>query len=223
MMAAISPFPDLTLDEDTVVAGQRRAALALHAMAAADREWVLDQLPKADRLTLRRLTEELARLGVPQDRQLLELTRQALPAVDAGESVGARRVDPAVGLSRDALVVRVAALPPEIVVQLLLREPVALAARLLAISTWPWKASLMQRLGPVRARRITDHMLMDSVPDVGHQRDEALLRALLRRAEGFHPDDVTEERSKGATLNGLVNRFGTRLGGWIRIWRRATQ
>lgn len=48
-------------------AGQRRAALTLHALAAPDRDWLLQQLPVADRSALQGLLAELRELGIPAD------------------------------------------------------------------------------------------------------------------------------------------------------------
>lgn len=50
----------------------RRAALALHATGAADRAWLLAQLPAAHRAALETMLSELAALGVPPDRQLTQ-------------------------------------------------------------------------------------------------------------------------------------------------------
>ena len=54
-----------------VSAGRRRAALTLHALAALDREWLLEQLPTAERVALRDLLAELQDLGIPADADVI--------------------------------------------------------------------------------------------------------------------------------------------------------
>lgn len=58
--------------------GMRRVALALHALAAEDRNWLLQQLPAADRQGLDALLRELQELGLPPEPELIdELLAQA--------------------------------------------------------------------------------------------------------------------------------------------------
>lgn len=47
----------------TVAAGARRAALALHALAPADRRWLLSRLDEAQRARVQPLLDELDALG----------------------------------------------------------------------------------------------------------------------------------------------------------------
>jgi len=56
-------------------AGLRRAALALHALGQADRDWLLEQLPPQPRQTLGGLLAELTELGIAPD---VEVIRAAL-------------------------------------------------------------------------------------------------------------------------------------------------
>lgn len=62
---------------------QRRAALAVHAMAPADREWVLRELPPVQRGLLQPLLAELGELGIPQDAALLREATVAAPTAPA--------------------------------------------------------------------------------------------------------------------------------------------
>jgi len=64
-------------------AGQRRAALTLHALAAPDRDWLLQQLPATDRSALQGLLAELGELGIPADAGVI---RSAL--AEAAPSAG---------------------------------------------------------------------------------------------------------------------------------------
>lgn len=49
----------------------RRAALTLHALAPADRAWMLDRLNPSQRSLLQELLAELESLGIPQDVALI--------------------------------------------------------------------------------------------------------------------------------------------------------
>lgn len=62
----------MNLDSDTP-AGLRRAALALHALGQADREWLLNQLPVPSRQTLGELLAELSELGIPPDDEVIRV------------------------------------------------------------------------------------------------------------------------------------------------------
>lgn len=51
--------------------GLRRAALALHALSAADRAWLLQRLSPAQREALNALLAELKELGIPPDQGVI--------------------------------------------------------------------------------------------------------------------------------------------------------
>lgn len=65
--------------------GYRRAALTLHALSAADRTWLLAQLPEAHRVALQSLLEELQSLQIPADETVI---RTALEAAASSASDG---------------------------------------------------------------------------------------------------------------------------------------
>lgn len=101
----------------------RRAALSLHALHDADRDWVLASLPSMAGERLRLLLRELQDLGIP---------RQAVPE--------ATWADPQPGT-----VAYLWTLQDDEVVWLagLLRaEPPAIAATLLGVHPWPWRERL---------------------------------------------------------------------------------
>ncbi len=68
----------MTLAEPDTESNARRAALTVHALPPAEREWLLAQLGDGHRTRLQALLAELASLGIPQDPQVV---RQALAAV----------------------------------------------------------------------------------------------------------------------------------------------
>jgi hypothetical protein len=65
--------------------GVRRAALALHALVPADRAWLLERLPAQQRAHVQALLSELADLGIPKDRTLVDdiVAKQSTPASKA--------------------------------------------------------------------------------------------------------------------------------------------
>lgn len=70
-----------------VSAGRRRAALTLHALAAQDREWLLEQLPAADRTVLGGLLAELQELGIAADADVIRSAlAEAAPVVDSSKA-----------------------------------------------------------------------------------------------------------------------------------------
>lgn len=116
----------------------RQAALLLHTLGAADREWVVAQLPPSQRAQALRLLKELGDLGMPGDAALVDDLRGAASpsAAQGGDGLAeARAVD---------------------VAAVLRNEPDALVARLLRQADWPWRAELLDLLGPSRRRRLEE-------------------------------------------------------------------
>lgn len=61
-------------------AARKRCALALHAIATRDREWVLAKLPTAQRTELEQLVRELQELGIPADSSVAQDALRRGPA-----------------------------------------------------------------------------------------------------------------------------------------------
>lgn len=88
----------------TVTPAQRRAALALHALAASDRRWVLQRMPNALRRCLRALLRELDRLGIQPSASfaaaaslpdLAPVTASAANTVEATDPSSSVPIEPA--------------------------------------------------------------------------------------------------------------------------------
>lgn len=125
-MNARTEFPVDALESP----GLRRAALALHATAAADRAWLLAQLPTAHRGALEAMLAELAALGVPPDRQftqrlLAQAPKQGAAVRKASPAHPAQPAQPAHAWLASVRVRELAAL--------LQAEPAALAAHVLQL------------------------------------------------------------------------------------------
>jgi hypothetical protein len=125
----------------------RQSALALHALAAQDRAWVLAALPEGQRAVLQPLLTELEDIGIPRDTGLLEAAQRS--------GANARSASELDALSR-----------------LLRREPPAVAARFLAAEPWPWRREVLQRVGgpPIEPQAATTgpalrHALVDAVQE----------------------------------------------------------
>jgi hypothetical protein len=115
------------------------AALTLHALGGADRQWVLNALSGEQQAALGPLLQELEELGIPREP---ELARTLLPE-DAHEdrhAVGTLQSLDAAGVRRLAA--------------LLCAEPPRMAAALLASQPWPWRDQLLAELPPGFARAV---------------------------------------------------------------------
>lgn len=115
------------------MSSMRQAALALHALNEADRRWVLEQLPQAERQPLLALLRELAELGMPADATLLPAA--VVPYAAAAAAV--QQPGPEARLER---------LPPAMVAAALRDEPRALVLAVLGCRAWPWRAEVARAL-----------------------------------------------------------------------------
>jgi hypothetical protein len=143
---------------------QRRAALAVHAMSPPDREWVLRELPSAQRDLLLPLLAELAELGIPQDAGLLGEVAVAPPAPSVA------RVDHPEEAALSARSARRLA-------HWLRNEPPQVGARLLNACP-AWRVQLLRALPRSQQRSITS--LVASLPPAPE------LERLVLTAAGRH-------------------------------------
>ncbi|MCG2594951.1 hypothetical protein LZ009_19405 [Ramlibacter sp. XY19] len=117
----------------------RRAALHLHAMQPADRDWLLRNLAPQRRARLEVLLRELHTLGIPCD---MELPHQE-------ETTARREEGPSVTVAAE----RLALMPAGTVDWLAARlhaEPPEVTALLLSGRQWPWRQALLERLDGAR-------------------------------------------------------------------------
>lgn len=115
----------------------RRAALVLHAMSDADRDWMLASLPAAHSRLLQPLLAELNLLGLSRDPELVRQIAAALTSADAAASpaasVKAKEVQ--------RLATHCAGEPPELLAHLLAMQP-ALRAEVLACLAAPQREAI---------------------------------------------------------------------------------
>lgn len=198
--------------------GARHAALLLHAMAQADREWVLDALPPAQRQPLTALLAELEALGIERDPGLVaEATAHAASAATAA----AQRIDDAwleTPMSDEAMLQQLSAARVEILAKQLQSEPAGLVAALLRAATWSWHGTLLQALEPVQRRRVEAAL----AERAAHVTTPPALRAALiastasrlreQTLESPHPRDIARRPSLGQSLRQWLDAR-RRLGG----------
>lgn len=186
-------------------ADDRRVALALHAMTAADRAWMLARLPAEARGQLHEWLDELVSLGVPREPSLLDTVRDGLPPAGArADSVHA------------AMIRRVDSLSPELLADILRHEPVPLVVALLGISDWTWRQPVMQLLGASHARRIAE-AAMTAPMARGRARDAALLQVLLDRAAANRPASVQPGHGETDAVQGRARRH---VAGLVALFAR---
>ena len=106
--------------------GMRRAALTLHALGAADRDWLLQRLGEPSREALLALLGELRELAIPPDEQVI---RAAL--IEGSATASAVRTDARL------LCVALAKEPP--MLQSLLLATVSEAEREAVLGHWPYE------------------------------------------------------------------------------------
>jgi hypothetical protein len=117
----------------------RRTALVLHALAPADRDWVLGRLPERNRAQVMPCLDELATLGIPQDANLIHV---ALPAK--------RQESERAALQCGSHAERLAAL--------LETEPAKVSAMALRSRTDAERESVLSALSPTQAHRVREHL-----------------------------------------------------------------
>lgn len=155
----------------------RRAALLLHAMAPADRDWLLERMPAPAGQALRGLLIELAELGIPPDTELLGSVLQvprshealAAPAVHAEVSEDAPFLMALDAGGIDALV------------RAWQGQPSRLVARALCLRPWPWRPLALEKLPLPQRRRVMDLMESMSLDAPGDNAMAVALMAAMRR------------------------------------------
>ncbi len=162
-------FPDMAppAQPSWQTAKSRQAALMLHAMEPADRAWILEQLPRTERVALQSLLAELEALGIPPDRDCLdglaglrEASPSTQPAVEAvvapGSVLANGHGEPAPDEhvpDGDALM----SLDTEKsarLAQAWRAQPALLVAQALSLRPWPWRAALLEQLPALQRRRV---------------------------------------------------------------------
>jgi hypothetical protein len=178
------------------VSGVRHAALVLHGLATADRQWLMSRLPVERQRELTFLLQELQDIGIPPDADLI---RTAIGSEPPG---------------RDAITPSphgtLAAATAEQMHALLSGEPDGLVALVVGSTAWPWNEALLTRLGAQRAARVRGLALSSAS---GAMLRRTALEQLNRRLMLLPPTaPMHTPRSSESALSALKRRFLA----WIR-------
>ncbi|WP_256082042.1 hypothetical protein [Massilia sp. YIM B04103] len=144
------------------MSGHRQAAVALHALAAADRELILAELPAADQHTLRGYLAELRELGFESGG-----SGTLLAAAKAGGAAAMPALE------------RLQAATAQQIYAALEREPASLVAQVLAAQHWRWHAEFLALCTP--ARRSAVQAAAPAASGAAPARRRFLLEALAQR------------------------------------------
>lgn len=180
--------------------GLRRAALALHGLSPADRQWMIDRLPVQKQADLQPLLQELAALGIPADPRLAglavqDLPRQPVPADFASQpSMPAESPAPMpLRLERAAEVARVLA-----------TESAGFAARCLQLGSTTWRQSVIAHLPHDLTEQVKEMTAGTEPPACPAQLAKALLEVLERAMEKLDPQPEVPVRPVRRGLSRLI-------------------
>lgn len=166
----------------------RRAALSLHALHDADRDWILASLPSAPGERLRILLNELQDLGIPSRAVPMETWADPLPGTVAY-----------LWTLQDEELVWLA--------NLLRAEPPVIATTLLGVHPWPWRERFRALLNASKSEPAWSAAPCDPAPTalqtavlqaVCHRMQTAARRPAQRRAFSW--------RAMLASLHGRAGR-----------------
>lgn len=210
----------------------RRAALTLHALGAADRAWLLAQLPRPQRERLQGMLQELETLGIPASHDLLQDLMGAAGAAGAVPNPAAGVPPPmpadvlptSGGADFSQQQAALSRMDAASVARVLQNEPAGLIAQLLSIHAWPWREAVLEQLGLVKRRRVEElldswrRQVRPSMPDALHR---TLVEAVHGRAAGAASlagpaVSPLQAGPRGAMPAGSGR--GAVRAGWLRFW-----
>ncbi|HEY6863639.1 MAG TPA: hypothetical protein VI319_07030 [Burkholderiales bacterium] len=190
--------------------GLRLAALRLHGVAAADRDWILDRLGRRDRRALGLLLRDLKRSGIVAAH--VEAAKEELAAAPERE-----RLEPvAPGVPAD-----LAHADPEAVARALSGEPEWVRSTILAMHHWKWRRAVLQRLAAGAPDSSVRSAPVAAAPHPAFA--AALARSLARRIG----ETSAELETRGASFERVMDnldplarsprpRIWERLRAWMR-------
>jgi hypothetical protein len=165
----------------------RRAAVALHGAGREDQAWLLAQLDPAHRAELEALLGDLADLGIPRDRSVVEeLLRNAAPASLAPD-MPSKPAPAARSATEQALLVLRSAAPRHLA-EVLRNEPAALVAHVLAHLPAGARTRCLERLAAPARRAVQERLhgsyqdiAADGTVELAPRQSEVLLKELAAR------------------------------------------
>ncbi|MGJ3703995.1 hypothetical protein [Variovorax sp. AFSI2.2] len=185
--------------------GARHAALLLHAMAPADRAWMLDALDPSEREGLLRLLAELEALGMERDATLI-----------AEATASASQPPP---LPDEAILLALDGSQLHELVQCLRAESAGLIARWLHLADWPWREELLAALEPAQRRRVDAALSAMSAED---STPPAMRAALIEAVATQVCRPVAAREHSGKPWRKLKPSFDRLFRGRWAHWRAGT-
>jgi len=167
--------------------GSRRAALLLHAMAEADRIWLLDAMPASERDRLAPLLVELETLGIARDPRLIDAATSA-PAGDRGGHAGPPDSHAPKSMPAPADLAKLDHRQRQAMHRRLCNEPPRLLAIWLRIAPKETHAELLDLLNAAQRRRV-ERCQATALPATPPALRAALISALTNPPEP-QPADV---------------------------------
>lgn len=172
--------------------GPRRAALLLHAMPTADRQWILGTLEPAERVRLEAMLEELRSLGIAPAPAFIE----ALVNSNDGPAAPFRPQD----------------VDADVVHDVLRDEPDALIVRLLAPAPAAWRRAVIDEFDASRRNALRACVAGPSTaPQESPCRlDEELSRQLQARL-GARMDEVAARRTRWSAWTRRLRKWSAAM------------
>lgn len=164
----------------------RKAAVFLHGLAAADRDWLLARLNEPQRNVLDGLLKELCALGIPQIPTIL---------AEVGRLRFEDRDEAPLRAGAPAHIAALASATAEALWLILEHQPNAVVSAVMLAEAWPWHEAILE-LMPASRRESVEGEAAVRHPPTSKTRD-ALLRTVARRLPA--QDDVVREQAAGTT------------------------
>ena len=182
------------------MSSHRRAAVAIHALNEADRQWVLAELPSNDRATLFQYLIELDELGFssPGMVSMEKIVAGTSPANDSAAT------DVVWGASAADMF------------SILQAEPASLVAQVLSLREWPWASACLRTFSPTRQERIAD--ASPSSNEEGPAKTQFIIDACATRLRQKRAEQPTVDAmpSRLSAANGLLRPFKRLVMSWTR-------
>lgn len=151
----------------------RKAAVFLHGLAAADRDWLLARLDGPQRAVLDELLDELSALGIPRTPSVLG---------DVGrlrfEDQFENQEEAPLYAGAPAHVAALAAATPQALWSILEHQPDAIVSAVLSAEAWPWRDALLERMPALRRASVERRTAGSDAPTP--KALDALLRTVAR-------------------------------------------
>lgn len=190
--------------------GYRKAALKLHSMNAADRDWMLEQLKGEERAALVSLLAELKELGIKSFPSIEhELSTSEVKENFLGE------LNEEIAGSLDLLCTA----DPSEIFSMFSHEPDLAVATVLSAYPWPWKSQLLASYGVENRLRLGRTLSEASLlkPKLRFELIRLLAEQLKNRRmqQSLHDGSIVRKEKNNNVGNEQKKSFLRRLQQWL--------